>query len=149
MNLNQLYSEIILEHSQKSPNKKKIDGANIEEKGHNPLCGDVITLYIKTDGDIITDASFTGQGCAISQASTSMLIDLIRGKKIDGAKKLVQEFTDMIYKKDVDLDDLGDAQALAGVSDFPARVKCALLPWKTLEEAVDEKQEKNNKDEDK
>ncbi len=126
-----------------------MDGADIEEKGHNPLCGDTITIYLKTDGDVIKDASFTGQGCAISQASTSMLMDLIRGKKLDEAKKLIQEFTDMLYKKDVDLDDLGDAQALAGVSDFPARVKCALLPWKTLEEAVEEKQEERNKEDEK
>lgn len=141
MELNQLYSEIILEHYQNSPNKKKMEDADIEEKGHNPLCGDVITIYLKMDGDVIKDASFTGQGCAISQASTSMLIDLIKGKKLEEAKKLIQEFTDMLYKKDVDLDDLGDAQALAGVADFPARVKCALLPWKTLEEVVEEKEE--------
>ncbi|TZE82154.1 Fe-S cluster assembly sulfur transfer protein SufU [Calorimonas adulescens] len=141
MELNQLYSEIILEHYQNSPNKKKMEDADIEEKGHNPLCGDVITIYLKMDGDVIKDASFTGQGCAISQASTSMLIDLIKGKKLEEAKKLIQEFTDMLYKKDVNLDDLGDAQALAGVADFPARVKCALLPWKTLEEVVEEKEE--------
>lgn len=144
MELNQLYSEIILEHYQHSPNKKAMDDADIEEKGHNPLCGDTITIYLKMDGDIIKDASFTGQGCAISQASTSILIDLVKGKKLDEAKRLIQEFTDMLYKRDVDLDDLGDAQALSGVADFPARVKCALLPWKTLEEVVEEKEEKKD-----
>jgi nitrogen fixation NifU-like protein len=88
------------------------------------------------NGDIIEDASFTGHGCAISQASTSMMIDLIKGKDKKEALRLTQQFIDMIHKKDVNLDELGDAQVLQGVSDFPARVKCALLAWKTLQEIL-------------
>ncbi|MGJ7045489.1 Fe-S cluster assembly sulfur transfer protein SufU [Thermoanaerobacterium thermosulfurigenes] len=134
--LNQLYSEIIMEHYENSPNKREIENPTIKERGHNPLCGDDITLELKMNGDVIEDASFVGHGCAISQASTSMMCDLIKGKDKKEALKLVEKFIDMIHKKDVDIDDLGDAQVLQGVSDFPARVKCALLAWKTLEKII-------------
>lgn len=125
-----------MEHYENSPNKKDLNDPTIKERGHNPLCGDDITLELKLDGDKIVDASFVGHGCAISQASTSMMIDLIKGKSKKEALKLVKEFIDMIHKKDVNLDELGDAQVLKGVSDFPARVKCALLAWKTLEKII-------------
>ncbi|HHV74448.1 MAG TPA: SUF system NifU family Fe-S cluster assembly protein [Thermoanaerobacterium sp.] len=134
--LNQLYSEIIMEHYENSPNKREMDNPTIKERGHNPLCGDDITLELKMNGDVIEDASFVGHGCAISQASTSMMCDLIKGKDKKEALKLVGKFIDMIHKKDVDIDELGDAQVLQGVSDFPARVKCALLAWKTLEKII-------------
>lgn len=134
--LNQLYSEIIMEHYENSPNKREMHNPTIKERGHNPLCGDDITLELKMNGDVIEDASFVGHGCAISQASTSMMCDLIKGKDKKEALKLVEKFIDMIHKKDVDIDDLGDAQVLQGVSDFPARVKCALLAWKTLEKII-------------
>ncbi|AEF18294.1 SUF system FeS assembly protein, NifU family [Thermoanaerobacterium xylanolyticum LX-11] len=134
--LNQLYSEIIMEHYENSPNKREIENPTIKERGHNPLCGDDITLELKMNGDVIEDASFVGHGCAISQASTSMMCDLIKGKDKKEALTLVEKFIDMIHKKDVDIDDLGDAQVLQGVSDFPARVKCALLAWKTLEKII-------------
>ncbi|HBT49018.1 MAG: NifU-like proteins involved in Fe-S cluster formation [Caldanaerobacter subterraneus] len=134
--LNQLYSEIIMEHYENSPHRRELKEATHKERGHNPLCGDDITIYLKINGDVIEDASFTGHGCAISQASTSMMIDLIKGKDKKEALKLVQKFIDMIHKKDVDLEELGDAQVLQGVSDFPARVKCALLAWKTLQDTL-------------
>ncbi|AGB20239.1 Fe-S cluster assembly sulfur transfer protein SufU [Thermoanaerobacterium thermosaccharolyticum] len=134
--LNQLYSEIIMEHYENSPNRRELENPTIKERGHNPLCGDDITLELKMNGDVIEDASFVGHGCAISQASTSMMCDLIKGKDKKEALKLVEKFIDMIHKKDVDLDELGDAQILQGVSDFPARVKCALLAWKTLEKII-------------
>ncbi|EIW00135.1 Fe-S cluster assembly sulfur transfer protein SufU [Thermoanaerobacter siderophilus] len=134
--LNQLYSEVIMEHYENSPHRRELNDATHKERGHNPLCGDDITIYLKMNGDIIEDASFTGHGCAISQASTSMMIDLIKGKDKKEALRLVQEFIDMIHKKDINLDELGDAQVLQGVSDFPARVKCALLAWKTLQEIL-------------
>ncbi|MBP2073272.1 Fe-S cluster assembly sulfur transfer protein SufU [Thermoanaerobacterium butyriciformans] len=134
--LNQLYSEIIMEHYENSPNRRELENPTIKERGHNPLCGDDITLELKMNGDVIEDASFVGHGCAISQASTSMMCDLIKGKNKKEALKLVEKFIDMIHKKDVDLDELGDAQVLQGVSDFPARVKCALLAWKTLEKII-------------
>ncbi|MEQ2128766.1 Fe-S cluster assembly sulfur transfer protein SufU [Caldanaerobacter subterraneus] len=134
--LNQLYSEIIMEHYENSPHRRELKEATHKERGHNPLCGDDITIYLKINGDVIEDASFTGHGCAISQASTSMMIDLIKGKDKKEALRLVQKFIDMIHKKDVDLEELGDAQVLQGVSDFPARVKCALLAWKTLQDTL-------------
>lgn len=134
--LNQLYSEVIMEHYENSPHKKELEDATLKERGHNPLCGDDITLYVKMNGDIIEDAAFTGHGCAISQASTSMMIDLIKGKDKKEALRLTKEFVDMIYKKDVNLDELGDAQVLQGVADFPARVKCAVLAWKTLQQIL-------------
>jgi len=134
--LNQLYSEVIMEHYENSPHKKELKDATLKERGHNPLCGDDITLYVKMNGDTIEDAAFTGHGCAISQASTSIMIDLIKGKDKKAALKLVKEFIDMIHKKDVNLDELGDAQVLQGIADFPARVKCALLAWKTLQQIL-------------
>lgn len=134
--LNQLYSEVIMEHYENSLHKRELKDVTLKERGHNPLCGDDIMLYVKMNGDIIEDAAFTGHGCAISQASTSMMIDLIKGKDKKEALRLTKEFVDMIYKKDVNLDELGDAQVLQGVADFPARVKCAVLAWKTLQQIL-------------
>lgn len=139
MDLNSIYSQLIMEHSRSGHNKKHLINPDITEKGHNPSCGDDITLELKLNGNIIEDASFTGVGCAISQASTSMMIDLIKGVNIEEALSLVEIFLGMIKKEVTDeeeLEKLEDAVVLKNISNMPARVKCAVLAWHTLKEAL-------------
>lgn len=144
MDLNEIYTTLIMEHSASKHNRRKLDEVDLSERGHNPSCGDEITLEIKLNGDIIEDLAFSGQGCAISQASTSMMIDLIKGKSKEEALKLVETFIGMI-KREIDdedeLEELEDAIVLKNISNMPARVKCAVLAWHTLKEAM----EKDNK----
>lgn len=144
MDLNDIYTTLIMEHSTSKHNRRKLDQVDLSERGHNPSCGDEITLEVKLNGDIIEDLAFTGQGCAISQASTSMMIDLIKGKSKEEALKLVETFIGMI-KREIDnedeLEELEDAIVLKNISNMPARVKCAVLAWHTLKEAM----EKDNK----
>ncbi len=137
--LTEMYNELIMEHSMNSYNKKQLDDANFEEKGHNPNCGDEITLQIKVNGNIIEDMAFSGNGCAISQASTSIMIDTLKGKTIEEAKEIIQTFINMIKRETTDeneLKKLEDAIAFKNVSNMPARVKCALLAWHTLEDLL-------------
>ena len=139
MDLSSIYSHLIMEHSRSGHNKKHLINPDITEKGHNPSCGDDITLELKLNGNIIEDASFTGIGCAISQASTSMMIDLIKGINIEEALSLVEIFLGMIKKEVTDeeeLEKLEDAVVLKNISNMPARVKCAVLAWHTLKEAL-------------
>lgn len=144
MDLNDIYTTLIMEHSTSKHNRRKLDYVDLSEKGHNPSCGDEITLELKMNGDIIEDLAFTGQGCAISQASTSMMIDLIKGKSKKEALELVETFIGMIKREITDedkLEELEDAIVLKNISNMPARVKCAVLAWHTLKEAM----EKDNK----
>jgi len=137
--LTDVYNDLIMEHSMNSYNKKKLEGANYSEIGHNPNCGDEITLELKLDGDKIEDMAFTGHGCAISQASTSIMIDTLRGKTIEEAKEIIKTFIEMIKREITDeeqLKKLEDAIAFKNVSNMPARVKCALLAWHTLEDML-------------
>ncbi len=139
MELDSIYTQLIMEHNRSGHNKKTMEGPDIIEKGHNPSCGDDISLELKLDGDIIKDAAFTGVGCAISQASTSMMIDLIKGKDIQEALDLVNTFIGMIKKEisdEKELEKLEDAIAFKNISNMPARVKCAVLSWHTLKEAL-------------
>ena len=142
MDLDSVYTELIMEHNKNSRNKHSLEEADLSEHGHNPSCGDDITLELKFEGDIISDAAFTGSGCAISQASTSIMIDLITGKTIEEALELVETFIGMV-KKEIDdqkeLRKLKDAMALKNISNMPARVKCAVLSWHTLKEALKER----------
>ena len=138
--LTEVYNDLIMEHSMNSYNKKKLEGANYSEIGHNPNCGDEITLELKLDGNKIEDMAFTGHGCAISQASTSIMIDTLRGKTIEEAKEIIKTFIEMIKREITDeeqLKKLEDAIAFKNVSNMPARVKCALLAWHTLEDMLD------------
>ena len=137
--LTDVYNDLIMEHSMNSYNKKKLEGANYSEIGHNPNCGDEITLELKLDGNKIEDMAFTGHGCAISQASTSIMIDTLRGKTIEEAKEIIKTFIEMIKREITDeeqLKKLEDAIAFKNVSNMPARVKCALLAWHTLEDML-------------
>ena len=137
--LSDVYNELIMEHSMNSYNKKKLEKADYEQKGHNPNCGDEITLEIKLNGNIIEDMAFSGHGCAISQASTSIMIDTLKGKTLEEAKEIVQTFIGMIKREIEDeetLKKLEDSIAFKNVSNMPARVKCALLAWHTIEEII-------------
>ena len=139
--LTDVYNDLIMEHSMNSYNKKKLEGANYSEIGHNPNCGDEITLELKLDGNKIEDMAFTGHGCAISQASTSIMIDTLRGKTIEEAKEIIKTFIEMIKRETTDeeqLKKLEDAIAFKNVSNMPARVKCALLAWHTIEDMLNE-----------
>ena len=126
-----------------SYNKKKLDRSDYCQLGHNPNCGDEITIEVKTNGNIIEDMAFSGHGCAISQASTSIMIDTIKGKTIDEAKEIIKTFIGMIDREITDdkkLEILEDAQAFKNISNMPARVKCALLAWHTLENILSERE---------
>ena len=139
--LNNVYNELIMEHSMNSYNKKKLENADYCEVGHNPNCGDEITLEIKLNGDIIEDMAFSGHGCAISQASTSIMIDVLKGKTIKEAKEIIKTFIDMIKretKSEEELEKLEEAIAFRNVANMPARVKCALLAWHTIEDMLNE-----------
>lgn len=137
--LTQVYNELIMEHSMNSYNKKKLDNADYSQIGHNPNCGDEITLEIKLNGDIIEDMAFTGNGCAISLSSTSIMIDTLKGKTIKEAKEIIKTFIEMIKREQTDeneLKKLEEAIAFKNISNMPARVKCALLAWHTIEEIL-------------
>ncbi len=137
--IEELYNELIMEHSMNSYNKKSMKNPDKVEKGHNPNCGDEIELNLKLNGDVIEDLSFTGHGCAISQASTSIMIDVLKGKTIKEAKKIIETFFNMIkreIKDEKELEILEDAIAFKNVSNMPARVKCALLAWHTIDDML-------------
>ncbi|HJJ04822.1 MAG TPA: SUF system NifU family Fe-S cluster assembly protein [Clostridiaceae bacterium] len=141
--LNDVYNELIMEHSMNSYNKRKLENADFSCMGHNPNCGDEITLEIKLNGNIIEDMAFSGHGCAISQASTSIMIDTLKGKTIDEAKEIIKTFIEMIkreIKDESELKKLEDAIAFKNVSNMPARVKCALLAWHTIEDMLKDKE---------
>ncbi len=138
-NLDDVYNELIMEHSMNSYNKRKIENPDKIEKGHNPSCGDEIELELKMNGNVIEDIAFTGQGCAISQSSTSIMADVLRGKTIEEAKEIIKTFIDMIKRETTDekeLEKLEDAIAFKNVANMPARVKCALLAWHTIEKML-------------
>ena len=137
--LTDVYNDIIMEHSMNSYNKKKLENADYSEIGHNPNCGDEIKIQVKLNGDIIEDMAFTGHGCAISQSSTSIMIDTLKGKDIKEAKEIIKTFIGMIKREITDekeLEKLEEAIALKNVSNMPARVKCALLAWHTMEDMI-------------
>jgi nitrogen fixation NifU-like protein len=141
MALDEVYTQVITEHSRDKRNRRHVHDATHTQKGVNPSCGDEIELELQEENGVITDAAFTGSGCAISQASASMMTDLIRGKTREEAEKLCATFLGMI-KGDVtdegELEVLDEALALQGVSKMPARVKCATLSWHTLKTALGE-----------
>ena len=139
-NLDSVYTDLIMEHSMASHNKRKLAHPDKCEMGHNPSCGDEIELEIKMNGDVIEDLAFTGHGCAISQASTSIMIDTLIGKTKEEALKIIDTFIGMIkreIKDDSELEKLEDAIAFKNVSNMPARVKCAVLAWHTIKDLLD------------
>ena len=142
--LEDLYQDLIMEHNRKPHNFHRLEAADRTMEGFNPLCGDMITLDLKLEGDVITDVGFEGSGCAISRASASLMTDSIKGKSEEEAERIFEAFHRMITRKpseDPDPDILGDLEILSGVSEFPVRVKCATLSWHTLRSALEGKRE--------
>lgn len=138
-----LYQELILDHYRRPRNKGELEGATRSAVMKNPLCGDEVALHVRLDGDKVSDLRFSGRGCSISQASASMMTQLVKGKSAAEIKELRETFRDMVMGAR-DADDqsvagtLGSLRSLSGVSRFPARVKCALLAWNALETAMSE-----------
>lgn len=140
--LRDLYQEVIFDHNRNPRNFRVMADANRKVEGFNPLCGDRLTLYLKMDGDKITDASFQGSGCAISTASVSLMTEIIKDKTEAEAEALFKTFHEMTTGKDEDiqLEAVGKLAVLAGVREYPARVKCATLAWHTLDAALKNEQ---------
>ena len=136
--LRELYQEMILDHGKRPRNFRSQDGAHCAE-GHNPLCGDRITVFVRTDGEIIEDVSFQGTGCAISTASASMMTEALRGKTLDEARALFQRFHELVAAGG-DAEEIGKLEVFKGVGEFPMRVKCATLAWHTLRAALDQEE---------
>jgi nitrogen fixation protein NifU and related proteins len=141
--LRDLYQELILEHSKAPRNYRESPTANRKAEGFNPLCGDRFTVYVTMDGNSIRDVSFQGSGCAISKASASMMTQSVKGKSAAEAEKLFKSFHRLVTGLDHSNGDaeLGKLTVFSGVSEFPARVKCATLAWHTLQAALEGKQE--------
>lgn len=136
--LRELYQEVIFDHNRKPRNFRRMEGATRHADGHNPLCGDRITVYVKVENGVIGDVSFQGQGCAISTASASLMTEALKGKTVEQADALFQNFHHQVTRSDEpDVSGLGKLQVLAGVREFPARVKCATLAWHTLHAALE------------
>ena len=151
MNLKELYQEIILDHGKNPRNHGSIDNFNKDAKGHNPLCGDKVHIYLKlNDKKKIDDISFEGSGCAISMASASIMTDLFKGKDEFEVREIVKDFLDMIKEKPelrtkkLKEDEKTKLMCLSGVKQYPMRVKCATLSWHTLTSAMDDKKEEIN-----
>ncbi len=130
--LSDLYQEVILDHSRSPRNFQKLEVANRVAEGHNPLCGDRVTVYVLLEDDVIKDISFQGSGCAISKASASMMTASLKGKTKAEAEKIFAQFHEMITTGKSKPADLGKLEVFGGVNKFPARVKCAALPWHAL-----------------
>ena len=151
MDLKQLYQDIILEHGKSPKNFGKCEKYTHEAKGHNPLCGDQVHVYLKLNNEKNVDnVTFEGTGCAISIASTSIMTELVKGKSIEVSKKIVMDFLNMIKNtqeiksKDLDEDQKIKIMSLSGVKQYPMRVKCATLAWHTLISAIKGKKEEVN-----
>lgn len=138
--LSDLYQEVILDHNRRPRNFHAIADASHKAEGYNPLCGDRLTLYLQVTGDTITDMSFEGAGCAISKASASMMTDALKGRTVAEANALFTRFHQMVTTPpDQPVEDMGKLSSLAGVREFPVRVKCASLAWHTLKAAMAQK----------
>tara|TARA_B100002052_G_scaffold280717_1_gene289101 strand:- start:1195 stop:1668 length:474 start_codon:yes stop_codon:yes gene_type:complete len=151
MNLKELYQEIILDHGKNPRNLRKTDNFNKDARGHNPLCGDKVHIYLKlNENKKVEDISFEGQGCAISMASASIMTGLVKGKEENEVKEIVKDFLEMIKEKEnletklLEKDEKTKLMCLSGVKQYPMRVKCATLSWHTLTSAIDKSQNEIN-----
>lgn len=141
MALSDVYTEVLTEHQMHPDHKHELAGANVTLKGRNPSCGDEITLQLKVEDGIVKAAAFTGLGCAISQASTDIMAEVIAGKTVEEARAMADKFIGMIKGEvtdEAELEELDEAVALQNISTMPARVKCAVLAWHTLGDALKE-----------
>ena len=151
MDIKQLYQDIILEHGKSPRNFGKCEKYTHEAKGHNPLCGDQVKVYLKLNNKKkVENLTFEGSGCAISMASTSIMTELVKGKNLEAAKKITNAFLNMIkntneiQSDDIDEDQKTKIMSLSGVKQYPMRVKCATLAWHTLTSAIEGKKEEVN-----
>jgi nitrogen fixation NifU-like protein len=142
--LRELYQQVIIDHSRNPRNYRELEHPSHSAEGYNPLCGDLITVYLLVEDDVVTDVSFKGSGCAISKASASLMTAAVKGKTISEAEELFARFREMVTSKhdaEVDEEALGKLTVLSGVREFPVRVKCATLAWHTLHSALETKGE--------
>jgi nitrogen fixation NifU-like protein len=141
--LRELYQQVILDHNKNPRNFRELPDATRRVEGYNPLCGDHYTLYVQLDGDVIRDISFTGSGCAISKSSASVMTSTVKGKRTADAQQTFDTFHKLVTGENAGLSEaeLGRLAAFSGVSEFPARVKCATLAWHTLNTALQGEQE--------
>ena len=137
--LRELYQELILDHGKRPRNFHAMENPDRESVGYNPLCGDKLVLYVRLDGDKVVEVSFQGSGCAISTASASLLTEVLKGKSRTEIDQILGEFVAMLTEEttEPDLDKLGKLAVFQGVREFPVRVKCATLAWRTLEAALE------------
>jgi nitrogen fixation NifU-like protein len=142
--LKALYQEVILDHNKNPRNFKKLEDADCSVEGYNPLCGDRYTIFLKLDGEVISEIAFIGSGCAISKASASVMSTVLKGKTRAEAEEWFEKFHHLVrgeMKSEKSIEELGKLAAFSGVSEFPARVKCAILPWHTMKNAIEKKKE--------
>jgi nitrogen fixation NifU-like protein len=139
--LRELYQQVILDHNKNPRNFKELPNATRKVDGYNPLCGDHYTVFVELDGDTIKDISFTGNGCAISKSSASVMTSTVKGKRTEEAQQMFDRFHKLVTGESKPDDGLGRLAAFSGVSEFPARVKCATLAWHTLHSALQGEQE--------
>jgi nitrogen fixation NifU-like protein len=138
--LSELYQQVILDHNKKPRNYRELEDANRVAEGHNPLCGDQLTVYLKMEESVVGEVSFVGSGCAISKASASMMTQAVKGKSREEAQTLFEQFHRMVtgeLDEEAEPNQLGRLKIFAGVRDYPARVKCASLSWHTLRAALE------------
>ncbi len=139
--LRDLYQEVILDHSKNPRNFGALEGESRKAVGHNPLCGDKLVLFLQVEEDVIVDISFDGVGCAISTASASMMTEVLKGKRVEEAERLFEDFHEMLTgdpAEGADQSPLGKLAVFQGVCEYPVRVKCATLAWHTLHSALEE-----------
>ncbi|MDX2105994.1 MAG: SUF system NifU family Fe-S cluster assembly protein [Candidatus Melainabacteria bacterium] len=137
-----LYRETILDHYHNPRNRGTIDDATVSTEGVNPLCGDELRLFLKIEDGVVSDIKLESRGCSINTASGSMMSELVLGKSLADAKAVISEFKNMMLNKGEDItlpEDLEELEALQGVKKYPVRIKCALLPWNTLDEGLKNK----------
>lgn len=140
--LRDLYQEVVLDHGRRPRNKRRMENASRESVGYNPLCGDRLVVFLDYDGEMVRDVSFDGSGCAISQASASLLTETVKGKSREEADAIVAAFLSMVTgESDASPEALGKLAVFSGVRDFPVRVKCATLAWRTFEAALQSRQD--------
>ncbi|HEX3234851.1 MAG TPA: SUF system NifU family Fe-S cluster assembly protein [Gemmatimonadales bacterium] len=139
MSLNELYQNVILEHNRSPRNYRSMDDTDRKAEGHNPLCGDQLTVWVRVNDDVIQDASFQGSGCAISRASASLMTSAVKGRTRREAEELFRRFHRLVTGtlEPAEAETLGKLAVFSGVSEFPIRVKCASLSWHTLKAALD------------
>jgi nitrogen fixation protein NifU and related proteins len=137
--LSALYQDMILDHNRSPQNYRRMENANRQVEGHNPLCGDRLTVWLKMEGDLIEDAAFQGSGCAISKASASLMTTAVKGKTRDQAEALFEQFHRLVTGNlaPADAGTLGKLAVFSGVSGYPVRVKCASLSWHAMKAALD------------